>query len=146
MLIGAARISDLVRGHGGVADEDTFVVGAIGSEHIPCGGLRVPAAAVVAPYAFIKAVVEVEVFEMLELGAGGREEFLQDANMRVHGAADIEEKQHFDGVAPLGAGLDVKIAVFGGGADRAVQIQFICRAVAGPAAQALQGHLDVAGA
>ena len=53
--------------------------------------------------------------------------------MRVHRAADIEKQQHFDRIAPLGAGFDIEVAMFGGGADGAVEVQFVIGAVAGPA-------------
>jgi hypothetical protein len=35
--------------------------------------------------------VEVEVFEVLEFGAGGGEQFFTNPDMVVHRAADIEE-------------------------------------------------------
>src|SRR5688572_29291881 len=64
--------------------------------------------------------------------------------MVVHRAADIEEHQQLDGIAPLRTRLDVEIAVLGRGVDRAGQVELLLRALAYPAAQALQRDLDVA--
>ena len=142
----AAGIGDLVGAHGGVADEDHPVVRAVGVQHVPSGDALGVAAAIVLPDRLVEAVVEVVVFHVLELGAGSREQLLDDADMVVHRAADIEEHQKLDGVAAFRAHLHVEIAVFGGRFDRAVEIELVMGALAGPAAQALQRHLDVAGA
>lgn len=105
------------------------------------------AAGVVAPDALIDAVVEVEVLQMLELAAGGGEQFLDEADVVVHRTADVEEQQHLDRVVPLRDHLQVEPAgVVGGGADGAGQVEFAGRAAAGELAQAAQRHLDVAGA
>src|SRR5690606_27283304 len=65
-------------------------------------------------------------------------------DMPVHRAADVQEQQHFDGVAPLGPHLDVQPALTRRAVDGAVDVQFLGRALAGEAAQAAQGDLDVA--
>src|SRR5690606_34353773 len=65
-------------------------------------------------------------------------------DMAVHRAADVEEQQHLDGVAPLGPHVDVQPALTRRAVDGAVDVQFLGRALAGEATQAAQGHLDVA--
>ena len=64
--------------------------------------------------------------------------------MVVHRAAIVEKQQHLYRIVPFGPCLDVEIAMFGGGADGAVEVEFFCRPLAYPSAQAFQGHLDVA--
>ncbi len=59
-------------------------------------------------------------FQMFEFAARGREQFLDHFDMRIHRAADVQKQQHLDRVAPFGAGFDIKVAVFGGGADGAI--------------------------
>src|SRR5690606_28086278 len=65
-------------------------------------------------------------------------------DMAVHRAADVEEQQHLDGVAPLGPHMNVQPALTRRAVDGAVDVQLLGRAFAGEAAQAAQGHLDVA--
>ena len=132
--------------HGRIADEDHLVVVRIGVEQLPRVDAFGIAAAVVLPHALIDAVVEVEIFEVLELGARRREQFLADADMRVHGAADVEEDQHLHGVAPLRHQLHVEPALARGGADGVGQVEFLGRALARELAQPPERHLDVAGA
>ena len=84
--------------------------------------------------------------QMLELGPRGREQLVDQPRMVVHAAAGIQKQQHFYGVMPLGPGLDVDIAMLGAGADGAGQVQLLGGAVTRPLPQALQRHLDVAGA
>ena len=88
--------------------------------------------------------MEVEIFELAELGAGRRKQLLDDPDVIVHRAADVEEHQELDRVAPFGPGLHVEIAVLGGGVDGAGQVELLLGALAHPAAQALQRDLDVA--
>src|SRR5690606_23286406 len=102
------------------------------------------ATTIVLPHAFIEAVVEVEEFEILELRARRREQFLANPDMRVHRAADIEEHQHLHRVAALGPHHDVDIAFPGGLPDRAVEIEFFLGAVARPFAQAAQRYFYIA--
>src|SRR5690606_27456535 len=64
--------------------------------------------------------------------------------MVVHRAANIEEHQQVDGIAPLGPRPDVEIAVLGGRLDGAVEVELLIGAFAYPAAQSLQRYLDVA--
>ena len=90
--------------------------------------------------------MEVEIFHVLEFGLRRREQLLDLLDMRIHRAADIEEHQHLDRIAPLGAHVHVEIAVVGGLPDRGVEIEFVGRAGAGEFAQAAQRDLDVADA
>src|SRR5665811_1717142 len=66
--------------------------------------------------------------------------------MRIHRAADVEEYQHLDRVAPLRAHMHVEIAVVGGLLDRGVEVEFVRGAGAGEFAQPPQRDLDVADA
>ncbi len=104
-------------------------------------GLCLPAAAIVAPHTFVKAIVEVEIFKVFEFGASGGEEFFDDANMRVHRTADIKKQEHLYRVAPFGTGFDVEVAMFGRGADGAVEVQLFVGTVAGPTAQTFRATL-----
>ena len=52
----------------------------------------------------------------------------QTLDMRVHRAADVEEQQHLHRVAPLGPHLHVEPALARGGADGAVEVEFLGRA------------------
>jgi hypothetical protein len=109
------------------------------------GNALAVAAPVVLPQVVVDAVVEVIVFEVLELAAAGREQFLADADVIVHRAADIEKQQHLDRVVTLRPHLAVEPAgVARGTGDGAFEIEFLGGAFAGKAAQAAQGDLDVA--
>jgi len=80
--------------------------------------------------------VEVEIFEILEFAARGREEFLAELDVAVHRAADVEKDQHVDLVATLGSHDQVEITLMRGCLDGAVEIEFGRRALAGETAQA----------
>ena len=96
----------------------------------------VAAAAVVAPDVVVDAVVEVEVLEVAELALRRREQLLADAHVRVHRAADVEEQQHLDPVAPLGQHVQVEPAgVARRALDRAVEVELLGHAFAREAAQ-----------
>ena len=82
--------------------------------------------------------------EPLELQPRGGKQRLGRLDVIIHRAADIEEQQHLDRIAPLGPQLDVDVALVGGRADRAVEIEFLLRALAREAAQAAQRDADVA--
>jgi len=100
---------------------------------------------VVLPDRFVDEVVEVEIFQMLELGLAGGEQFFAHLHMGVHRTADIEQDQQLYRVAPLRAHLYVQqTTVARGVIDGPVQIQFVLRALAGELAQPTQGYLDVA--
>jgi hypothetical protein len=74
-----------------------------------------------------------------------REQLLADPDVVVHRAADVEEQQHLDRVAPLGNELQVEPAgVARRRLDRAVEVELLGRALAGEAAQAPQRELEVA--
>ena len=89
--------------------------------------------------------MEVEVLQVLELGARGREQLLADLDVVVHRAADVEEQQHLHRVVPLRHHLDVEPAgVARGRADGVVEVELLGRAFAREPAQAPQRDLDVA--
>ena len=105
----------------------------------------VEAAPVVLPQAFVRKIVEVEIFQVPELGARRREQLLADLHVRIHRAADVEQQQQLDGVAPLRLHAQVEdAAVARGGADGAVEIEFLGRTLARETAQPPQRHLDIA--
>ena len=62
--------------------------------------------------------------------------------MGVHGPADIEEEQDFDGVSPFRAGLDVEPALTRCRIDGAVEVELVDGPVAGPLPEALERDLD----
>lgn len=66
--------------------------------------------------------------------------------MGIHAAADVEEQQYADNIAPLGPGAQVKPTMVCRGTDRAVEVKFFSRPFARPAAQPSQRHLDRPGA
>src|SRR3546814_12871608 len=61
---------------------------------------------VVFPHAFVRAIVEIEEFEILEFGRRCAEQFFAELDERVHRATDVEKQQQLDRVAPLGAPPD----------------------------------------
>ncbi len=125
MLDTAAGLGDFVGRHGGVADEDHFVVGAVLVQQVLRREALGSAAHVVLPHRFINEVVEVEVLQMLELGLARREQLLADLHVGVHRAADVEQQQQLHRVAPLRAHLDVQQAgILGGVVDGAVDVEF----------------------
>ena len=101
---------------------------------------------VVAPDAFVEAVVEVEMLKVLELAARRAEELLHHLNMWVHRAANVQKQQHAHRIVPLRARLHVQVAMLGRGADGPVEIQLLDSAIARPFPKPFQCHLDVAGA
>ena len=70
-----------------------------------------PAAAIVAPDAFVQAVVEVVLLLVFDLGLGGREQLLDELHMRVHRAADIKKQKNPDCVATLWPCLYVDVSM-----------------------------------
>ncbi len=89
--------------------------------------------------------MEVEVLEVLELGARGREELLHLPDVRVHGATDVEEEQHLHLVLAGADHLQVEVArVVGGGANRSREVQLLLGALADELAEASEGDLQVA--
>ena len=88
--------------------------------------------------------MEVEVSEVLELETGRREQLFGGLDVPVHRAADVEEEQNLDGVAALGAQLDIKIALLRRFPDRIVEIQLLGGARARKTAQPPQRDAHVA--
>ena len=126
-------MGDLVGAHRGVADEHDLPVVAEFVEHVPGRRALGEAAAIVLPQALIGAIVEVEEFEILELGMGGGEQFLADPDVRIHRAADVEQEQQFHRIVPLGPHVDVEPALAGGAVDRLVEVELVGGALAGEA-------------
>src|SRR5882757_3686503 len=114
----AAGHHDLVRRHRGVADEHHLVVVRVFVQHVPGRRAIGEAPLVLLPDALVEAVVEVEILHVLEFGLGGREQLLDLLDMRIHGPTDVEEDQYLDRIAPLGAHMNVEIAVVGSLLDR----------------------------
>ena len=73
---------------------------------------------------------------VLELGARRGKQFFGRLDVPIHRAADIEEQKHLHGVVPLGAHMDIEIALDRGALDGAVEIEFVGRAGAREFAQA----------
>src|SRR3546814_2108341 len=92
MLDRAAGMGDLIRAHRGIADERELVVVAEFVEQLRGRRTLGEAALVVLPHALVRAVVEIEEFEVLELARRGREQFLAELDERVHRAADRSEE------------------------------------------------------
>ena len=69
MLIGAARIGNFIGRHTGIANKDAFVIWPIGAQYFFGWRLIIPAPMIVAPYAFVKAIVKVVVFKMFKFAA-----------------------------------------------------------------------------
>ena len=140
----AAGLADLIGAHGGVAHEHRLVVAPIGVQHLG-GRLRLGVTArIVAPHPLVQAVVEVEELQVLELGSRSAEQLFAQAHIAIHGAADVQEQQHLDRVAPLRPHDHVQIALARGAGHGGVQVQLVGGAGAGESAQPAQGHLDVA--
>src|SRR5947207_14699079 len=81
---------------------------------------------------------------MLRRRARGREKRLYKLNMPDHRSADVEQRQHLDGVVTLWPHVDVEIALVRGALDGVVEIELVGRAGAGELAQPAQRDLDVA--
>src|SRR5438105_1500316 len=144
VLHGAAGLQDLVGTHRRVADEDHLVVVPVFVQHLPGARSLGVTPAVVLPHEVVKAVVEVEELEVLELGLRRREELLGKLDVLVHRAADVHQHQHLDGVAPLWAHVDVEVGLARRVVDRALQVELVRRAFARKLSQPSQRHLDVA--
>jgi hypothetical protein len=141
----AARAGDFVGAHAGVADEDHLVVRAVGVDDVPSRQLFAVAAPVVLPQTFVDAVVEVEVLEVLELAAAA-----ENSSSQTRMWSSIEP--------PMSRKSSTLTALWrsGAGAGRASRRCARCRRwcrrgrvrsaapLAGKAAQAAQGDLDVA--
>ena len=88
--------------------------------------------------------MEVEILEMLELDPRRGEELLGGGDVPIHRAADVEEHQHLDRVAPLGPHVDVEVALLCRAAHRVVEVELLGCAFARKAAKPAQRHFDVA--
>ena len=117
---------------------------AVFVQDVPGVGALGEAAAVVLPHALVQAVVEIEEFEVLELGLRRREQLLAQLDERVHRSADIEEQQQLDRVVPLGPHADIEPTLPCGAIDGAVDVELVGIALTREPAQAAQRDLDVA--
>jgi hypothetical protein len=72
-------------------------------------------------------------FEMLELGARRREQFLAEPDMAVHRSADVEEEKQLDRIVPLRAHVDVEPALPRRAVDGRVEVELVGGAFAGEA-------------
>src|SRR5690606_17289380 len=100
-------MSDLVRAHGGIADEKHTIVASKAVDDRLCRDPLGPAA-VVFPDALVGTVVEIEVLQMTKLASGCAKQLLHLADMIVHRASDVEEHQELYRVAPLWPGSHVE--------------------------------------
>lgn len=147
VLDAAASHDQFIRTHRSIADENEFVVVGIGVDDIEGRRPLGVATGIVFPKRFINGVVKVEMDEVLELAADGGKQLGAGSYVVVHGPANVEKKQNFDGVVTLGQKLKVqKAGVVGGGANGSGQIEFSGSTEPGELAQATEGDLDVANA
>src|SRR3546814_11988720 len=106
MFDAAARMGDFIGRHRRVADEDHLVIMAIFVKDVPHLVPFGPAALIVLPHALIRAIVEIEEFEILEFGRRGAEESFAQLDERFNRSADVEEEQPLYSIPPCGGNLD----------------------------------------
>ena len=143
MFIGATGVQNLLGAHRGIADKYRFVIGAIAAQNVPSGRLIIPAPRVVAPNAFVKAVVKIKRHQMFELGARGGKQLFHQSDIGVHRAANIKEDQYLDRISAFGAQLHIQPALPGGGGNGGGQIKCALPR-AGPLPQGAQGEFQAA--
>ena len=80
----APRINDFIGAHRRIANKYQLVVGTILVRDFICRHAFVVAPPVVLPQPLINEVVEIEVFQVFELGSRSRKHFLADPYMIVH--------------------------------------------------------------
>ena len=108
-------------------------------------GPLVMAPHVIAPHTLVDEIMEVKIFQMLELCACGGEQFFTNLHMRIHGAANIQKQQDLYRIVPLRHHFYIqKACIAGCRTDRVIQIQLFGRAGASELSQASQGNFDVA--
>src|SRR5205823_5401477 len=145
VLDAAVDLRQFVRTHRGIAHENDAPIRAVGADQFERAEALVLAPKVVAPDVVVDAIVDIEILDMAKFGPRGREQFLAELDVRIHRAADVEEQQHFDAIAPFGLQLQVEPAgIFRGAFDRAVEIELLRHAFAREAAQPSKRDLDVA--
>ena len=139
---------ELAGGHGRVADDDELVVAGQLLEDAPGrDGLgRRHARARVQPV--VDAVVKVVEAQVLEVAAAvhGAEQLAAEADVGVHGAADVHEQQHLDGVLAALAPDEAETAgVAGRLLDGLVEVELVGDAFVarGELAKAPQGELEL---
>ena len=145
MLNRTAGLRYLIRPHRGITHQHQAPIRAIGAQDLLRGFLGFLAAAIFAPKPFIRAVVEVVEFQMLEFSARSRKQFLADADMIIHGTANIHQQQHLHRIAAFRHHMQIKRpAIARRGANRARHIQFRRGTRARKAAQPAQSDLHIA--
>src|SRR6266567_2294138 len=74
-----------------------------------------------------------------------RKELLAYFDVRIHRAADIEEEEHLDAIAPLGHEVRVEPpGILRGALDRCIEIELLGHAFASESAEPSECDLDVA--
>src|SRR5437870_6287948 len=146
VLDAAAGLQQFVRAHRRVPNDNQSPVRPVLVQDVEGPNALVAAAAVVAPDVIVDAVVKVEIFEMPEFALGRRKELLADADVWLHRPTNVEEKEHFDTVAPLGDQMQIEpTGVLRRAFDGRVEIELFGDAFACEAAQTAQRDFDVAG-
>src|SRR5271157_664777 len=119
------------------------MVATVGIDEVARRNALLRATSVVLPDGLVKAIVEVEMLEPLELALGGGKELFGRLYVPIHRAADIEKQQHLDRVAALGPKLHVDKAFVGGRTDGAVKVELLGCALARKPPQPPQRKLDI---
>src|SRR5262249_41997521 len=94
-------------------------------QDVPGRSGRLEAPAGLLPHALIKAIVEVKILPVFELGSRCREQFFSRLDVPVHRATDIEEEKYFHCIRPLRTDLNVEVAFMCCPLDSAVEIKFL---------------------
>ena len=88
--------------------------------------------------------MKIEILDVLELAARGREQLLGRLDVPIHRSADVEAEEDLHRVVALRPHENVEIAFVGAALDGAVKIEFLGRPGAGELAKPTQRDLDVA--
>ena len=91
MFDATAWVSDLVRTHCRIANENDFIVVTVFMKNIPGFCALLPPPAVVLPNSFIKAIVKVKELEVLEFTRSGAEKLFRNLYERIHRPANIQK-------------------------------------------------------
>src|SRR5687768_16593505 len=113
-------------------------------EHVPQRRALGEAPPIVLPHRLVRAVVEIEEFEILELARRRRKKLLAKLDVRVHRSADVEEEQQLHRIVAFRAHPDIEPALARGAVDRLVEIELLGRAFACETAKSAKRDLDVA--
>ena len=123
MLHTATGMSNLIGAHGGIANDNHPIVGAVVAHQLHCGHAYFMAATVVFPEPFIDKIMKIEKLEIFELAASSGKQLLTVTNVIIHRAADIKQHQHFDPIVTLRAHFHIKkTGIFGRTTDGVIQV------------------------